>query len=82
MTYPRFTKHVLELVKDYDQITLINLISKAKKEEDALSQSMTKLLDVAVSENSEVKLNVNYVYFDFHYETKGDNFYKINDLLN
>lgn len=27
------------------------------------------------------KKNTKYIYYDFHEETKGDNFHKINDLL-
>jgi hypothetical protein len=54
---------------------MINLVRKSKPDEEKLTQSLIRLLSL------QPKTNVKHIWFDFHGETHGDKFYKINDLM-
>ena len=57
---------------------MINLVSKVKPEESQLSDTLVQLLN---NQEPETKNKTKYIYYDFHEETSGNNFSKINDLI-
>lgn len=54
---------------------MINLVRKAMQDEAKLSDALESLL--ATKPRKEVK----HIWFDFHGETHGDNFYKVQELM-
>lgn len=54
---------------------MINLVKKNLKDEEKLTLQLIKMLQIVP------KKNVKHIWYDFHGETHGDNFHKINDLM-
>ena len=54
---------------------MINLVRKSKPDEDKLTQSLIRILQM-----TQLK-NVKHIWYDFHGETSGDKFHKLNDLM-
>ena len=75
LTSQAFLKHFNSLITDYKKVVMINLTKKTKPEEDKLRVSLEKLLHWHRIEN------LKHVYYDFHEETHGDKFYRVNDLI-
>ena len=78
LTAEPFRAHITDLLQEYQNMILINLISKTKPEENRLSLELVNQLQ---NQSNSFKNSTKYIYYDFHEETKGDKFYKINDLL-
>ena len=61
---------------------VINLVRKNKVEEHTLTEALIKMFQIIkvskVDEEEPVRKNVKHVMFDFHSETKGDNFTNLN----
>ena len=57
-----------EITEDYGLCLIVNLLSKKKEHEEMLSQELSEQIKIA-----EMK-NIRYYQFDFHYETRGDNY--------
>jgi hypothetical protein len=55
---------------------MVNLVKKNKNDEKKLTEQLIRLLEMSP------RRNVKHLWFDFHGETHGDKFYKINDLMN
>ena len=54
---------------------MINLVKRDNKGEEALTGHLIKLLKM------HPKREVKHIWYDFHNETHGDNFHKLNQLL-
>ncbi len=54
---------------------MINLVRKSKPDEDKLTQSLIRILQM-----SQLK-NVKHIWYDLHGETSGDRFHRLNDLM-
>ncbi len=75
LTQKVFNKHINEITNDYKLCIFINLLQKARDFEYRLTHGLEE--QVSLSNNRNIKIT----YFDFHTETKGDNFHKLHDLL-
>ena len=64
-----------DLVNDYSRIVMINLVKRDTSGEEALTASLIKLLKM------HPKREVKHIWYDFHSETHGDNFHKLNNLI-
>lgn len=62
-------------MNDYRLVIFINLLQKSRSYENMLTQALEEQYKM-----SNPKC-VKYTYFDFHMETKGDNFHLLNGLL-
>lgn len=54
---------------------MINLVKRDKNGEEALTQHQIKLMKM------NPKTNIKHIWYDFHNETHGDNFHKLNNLM-
>ncbi len=70
-----FEKHIDELVKDYKLGLFINLLQRNRSYEDRLTKTLEKQFQLSQPKN------IKYTYYDFHMETKGDNFHRLNELM-
>ena len=79
---PMFRKHFDELLSDYNKVLLINLVRKSRPEEHLLTTSLVKMFKLIknskLPEDMNIRSKVKFVMFDFHAETKGDDFSKLN----
>ena len=78
LTSSPFRMHMSDLIAEYKNIIIINLISKTKPEENRLTLELVNQLQ---NQSHLFKGNIKYIYYDFHEETKGDKFRKVNALL-
>ena len=62
------------MVKDYNRVLMINLIRKKNPEAKLTAELQNHML------NSGIK-SVKHVWYDFHGETHGGHFYKVNELM-
>ena len=78
MTKAVFKKHFELLIEEYQKVLLINLAKKHKQIEHLLTTSLIKILNILKDskEKSDVDLRakLKHIMFDFHHETRGDNF--------
>lgn len=70
-----FKGHVDSIVDDYGRVIMVNLVKKKKADECKLTESLMKLLELHPNRN------LKHIWYDFHGETHGDQFHKINDLM-
>ena len=75
LTSQAFEGHMKDLVDDFSRIVMINLVKRDNHGEEALTESLIKLLKMYP------KREVKHIWFDFHSETHGDNFHKLNNLI-
>jgi len=71
-TNTAFMKHIEDLNKNWGRIICLNLMSKAKKDEQAITTSFEEHM-----KNNNLP-DVRYEFFDFHQEVKGQKFDKVN----
>ncbi len=64
-----------DLGRDYKRCLFINLLQKHRDYENRLTLKMEKMFNICQSKCAKI------TYYDFHTETKGGNFHRINDLL-
>ena len=67
--------HNSEMVSDYKNVLFINLLQRVRGNEDDLSKQLERQFQ------NNPNIHVNYTLFDFHSETRGDNFQRLNDLM-
>ena len=82
MTQALFEQNLNQLLDDYGNTILINLVSQTRKEEHILSIFYLKMLELVQKKDLRLKEGIQYVSYDFHKETTGDKFHKISDLMN
>ena len=71
-----FRNHFDSLLRTYNRVYVLNLLSQSKMEEQKLS---TTLIDQLDQRNDQ---NISYYCYDFHRELAGDNFDQISGLMN
>lgn len=75
---PKFATHFESLLRDYQTVLLINLVRKNMPEEHGLTESLQRMFKLFKRSNDpadlDIRTKVKHVMFDFHAETKGDNF--------
>jgi hypothetical protein len=81
MTQHLFHKHILQLVREYHNSIIINLVSKTRKIEDALSEAYLGLLSLSQKIDPRIKGGAHYCSYDFHNETTGEKYYKVQELI-
>lgn len=67
-TSDKFKKHMNEIKDDYGRCLIVNLLAKKKEHEEMLSKEFAEQIRC-----SGLK-HLRYYYFDFHHETRGDNY--------
>ena len=70
-----FDAHMQDLMRNYKLIVFLNLLSKEKQQEVILSKKITDLIEKFAYDR------VKKFQFDFHYETSGDNFGQLDQLI-
>jgi synaptojanin len=75
LTSQAFDGHLNDLTSSYTRVVMVNLVRKSKQDEDKLLQALLRQLQ------SQPNKNVKHKWFDFHGETHGDNFHKVNSLM-
>lgn len=75
LTNNAFLKHFDRLTQDYSRILCVNLMGRSKKNEQLITDTFEKHVQ---SNNLD---NVKYEYFDFHHACKGQQFQKVNPLI-
>jgi len=78
-TVPAFKKHFDELLKLYQRVCIINLLSNRKKEEELVSNGYSEQL---VRYKNLDKNSITYKSFDFHAECGGRRYENISKLIN
>jgi hypothetical protein len=63
------------MVSDYRLVIFVNLLQKVRSYENMLTQALEEQYTLSAPKC------VKYTYFDFHMETKGENFSQLNQLL-
>lgn len=74
-TNTAFLKHIEDLNNNWGRIICLNLMSKTKKDE----QAITDAFEEHMKKNN--LQNVRYEFFDFHQEVKGQKFDKVNPKI-
>lgn len=69
-----FKGHLNDMTTDYSRVLMINLIRKKNPEAKLTAELQKHMLASGIN-------NVKHVWYDFHGETHGDRFYKINELM-
>lgn len=69
-----FKGHLNDITHDYNRVLMVNLIRKKNPEAKLTAELQKQLLASGIS-------SVKHVWYDFHGETHGDRFYKINELM-
>ena len=60
---------------------MLNLIRKSKIAEDKLTIGIVNIIKM-LKHKHLIKNNFRHIWYDFHHETHGDRFHKIDDLMN
>ena len=69
-----FKGHLDDMIKDYNRILMINLIRKKNPEAKLTAELQKHML------SSGIKA-VKHIWYDFHGETHGNRFFKVNELM-
>ncbi|KRX03656.1 hypothetical protein PPERSA_04208 [Pseudocohnilembus persalinus] len=72
-----FNLHFGQLIKDYQKVLCLNLLQMQNESEYFL----TKEYENHIKNNKDLKQYLNYQYFDFHDQCKGNNYKSIDKLL-
>ena len=75
MSKEAFQGHIDDMLKDYNRMIIVNLVKENKTGEFKLLTALQNQLLLQPNKN------VKHKWFDFHGETHGDNFHKVNDLM-
>jgi len=70
-----FQKHFIDLLVEYDRVQMVNLVKKRNEQEKKLAEALISLLT-----KSKIP-GVQHIWYDFHGETHGDNFHRVNELM-
>ena len=65
LSYDAFTKHFDELIKEYNNVLIFNLLSDKKGCEVLLSNAY---IENVLNYNKKNNANIDYCQFDFHHE--------------
>ena len=77
ISMPHFNSHIIELIKDYYNVSIVNLLGD-KDHEKIVSTTFEIHYNIM---RSNLRNKCDYFYYDFHNKCKNDNFENLKEFL-